>query len=124
MGNYMRILSGMNVDFHNHSRDVIPQTGPAPFEPKNLAARYEPVAKEYMEDTIKDNDGYIDAIALRLTELSKNMEGMARERFEQDLLLMKSCDLIGELLYAVTEGIPAKPETIDAARDYMGIFGH
>lgn len=120
----MRILSGMNVDFHNHSRDIIPKTDPAPFEPKNLADRYMPVAQEYMEETVKENDANIENIIGRLSELGKNLEAMAGERYEQDLLLMKSCDLIGELLHSVIEGTTVKPGTIQAARDYLEIFGH
>ena len=125
MGNYMRMLSGMNVDFHNHSRDIIPNAGqPADIEPANLADRYQPAAKMYFEDTIQTANKTVEAITNSIAELSDSIHLLAEERYEQDLLLMRSCDLMAQLLKAVTEGGTVKPETIEATKHYLEIFGH
>jgi len=126
MGDYVRMLSGMNTDFHNHSRDIIPSglTPPKPYQPRNLTDRLTPAAQMYRDETISENQHVIQHVMSQIASVMENFEHLVNERYELDMLLMKSCDIIGELLHAVKTGVSVSEDKVTAAQDYLEIFGY
>lgn len=123
MGNYMRMLSGMNTDLHNHSHYDIPHSHENRVNesvPAGLSDKLQPYAKMYLDDTNEASTRMIKEVNQNLEKIEHTLHLLATERYEQDILLLKATELLSQFI-ELNGAIPGE-ELLKAAQDYVGIF--